>query len=66
MWAERELRPRYEKARKEGRGRKEGRDRRSVGGLLIPIAGLSGSGSRMEYKLLFPNSPWVYSWADVK
>ena len=36
MWAEKELRPRYAKARKEGRGREEGRDRRAVGPLLIP------------------------------
>lgn len=36
---ERELRPRYAKARKEGRGRAEGRDGRAVGRLLIPIAG---------------------------
>lgn len=42
---ERELRPRYAKARKEGRGRAEGRDGRAVGRLLIPIAGLSGSDS---------------------
>lgn len=42
---ERELRPRYAKARKEGRGREKERDGRAVGRLLIPIAGLSGSDS---------------------